>query len=125
MASKARHFEPVARSSPNQRIRFVEVRDLQVFRVPLQPFAWEAVRDDSQQQGLGERAAVGEGRGRFAVAHAGVDPFVVVVSRFEVEGIRSAGAVSLTDDGLKRREVLDVGDEPRHLQRKASLAEPG
>lgn len=27
------------------------------------------------------------------------------VSRFEVEGIRSAGAVSLTDDGLKRREV--------------------
>lgn len=36
------------------------------------------------------------------------------VARFEVEGVRSAGAVSLTDDGLKRREVaLIAGNEQR------------
>ncbi|PVA07560.1 DUF4159 domain-containing protein [Thalassorhabdomicrobium marinisediminis] len=36
------------------------------------------------------------------------------VTRFEIAGLRSAGAVSLTDDGLKRREVaLLAGATPR------------
>jgi hypothetical protein len=52
------------------------------------------------------------------------------VTRFEISGLRSAGAVTLTDDGLKRREVAmiagrDDGNEglellsPLHYLRKA------
>ncbi|PWJ22242.1 DUF4159 domain-containing protein [Jannaschia seohaensis] len=40
------------------------------------------------------------------------------VSRFEIAGIRSAGAVSLTDDSLSRRQVAlltDAGDEAQDL----------
>ncbi len=40
------------------------------------------------------------------------------VSRFEIEGVRSAGAVSLTDDSLRRREVavLSAREEREGLQ---------
>jgi Domain of unknown function (DUF4159)/Aerotolerance regulator N-terminal len=34
------------------------------------------------------------------------------ITRFEIEGIRSAGAVSLTDDSLKRRKVAIIGAGP-------------
>ena len=34
------------------------------------------------------------------------------ITRFEIEGVRSAGAVSLTDDSLKRRKVAIIGAGP-------------
>ncbi|MFQ6546396.1 DUF4159 domain-containing protein [Aestuariibius sp. 2305UL40-4] len=44
------------------------------------------------------------------------------ISRFEIEGVRSAGAVTLTDDALKRREVaLIAGQEARE---QAELLSP-
>ncbi|WP_108482990.1 DUF4159 domain-containing protein [Oceaniglobus ichthyenteri] len=40
------------------------------------------------------------------------------ITRFQIEGVRSAGAVSLTDDGLKRREVALISgrDDREALQ---------